>query len=154
MSEKISIEQLHKEIDLSEKAVETRRRFVRKMLMAYKDHSLSENAADYLRNEISILVRSGSALSEREEKSVQIMCLHYIAPEPFTARQLAQMYNVTVRTVHDHIKTGIEQLTIFIFGIGGVAFFVNSPEDEARREEKFAAEVIEKVLSMLSKSNP
>jgi len=116
-------------IDCSEEAVNNRRQIVRDVLNRIKSGTASPEEKKLLTNAMKGFKKS--AVSEGEKLSYNSILCFYFAEKPLKAKYIAGHFNVDKNTVFRHIKSGIETLTILLYGVGGVCLLPMGESDRA-----------------------
>ena len=70
------------------------------------------------------------SLAIREEKAriYNVLLYYYFSSIPLTDKQLMKLFNIDRRTVYKDIDRGVKDLTVILYGIGGIELL---PEEES-----------------------
>ncbi|MDK2877856.1 MAG: hypothetical protein PWR06_572 [Thermoanaerobacteraceae bacterium] len=112
--------------DCSKMTIKKRYETVRRALNRYKYKKLSPE-------ERKILVEAMQkykSLAIREEKAriYNVLLYYYFSSSPLTDKQLMKLFNIDRRTVYKDIDKGVKDLTVILYGIGGIELL---PEEES-----------------------
>ncbi len=113
--------------DCSILAIKNRYKTVRRALNRFKYKKSSPE-------ERKILVEAMQkykSLAIREEKAriYNVLLYYYFSSSPLTDKQLMKLFNIDRRTVYKDIDRGVKDLTVILYGIGGIELLpeVESP---------------------------
>jgi hypothetical protein len=112
--------------DCSKMAIKKRYEIVRRALNRYKYKKSSPE-------ERKILVEAmqkykSMAIREEKARIYNVMIYYYFSSCPLTDKQLTKLFNIDRRTVYKDIDKGIKDLTVILYGIGGIELL---PEEES-----------------------
>ena len=124
----MTFQQLIYWIDCSEGAVNNRRQIVRMLLNGYKSGQATPERREMLietMKKFKVMAASNKAMKDQ----YNALTCYYFADKPLSPNQMAVNFHITKETVFRHIKSGIETLTILLYGIGGVCFLPMGESD-------------------------
>ena len=112
--------------DCSILAIKNRYKAVRRALNRFKYKKSSPEEREILVE----AMQKYKSLAIREEKAriYNVLLYYYFSSSPLTDKQLMKLFNIDRRTVYKDIDKGIKDLTVILYGIGGIELL---PEAES-----------------------
>jgi hypothetical protein len=112
--------------DCSILAIKNRYKAVRRALNRFKYKKSSPEEREILVE----AMQKYKSLAIREEKAriYNVLLYYYFSSSPLTDKQLMKLFNIDRRTVYKDIDRGVKDLTVILYGIGGIELL---PEEES-----------------------
>ena len=112
--------------DCSILAIKNRYKAVRRALNRFKYKKSSPEEREILVE----AMQKYKCLAIREEKAriYNVLLYYYFSSSPLTDKQLMKLFNIDRRTVYKDIDRGVKDLTVILYGIGGIELL---PEEES-----------------------
>ncbi|MGI6706411.1 MAG: hypothetical protein ACOX6S_09235 [Clostridia bacterium] len=112
--------------DCSILAIKNRYKAVRRALNRFKYKKSSPEEREILVE----AMQKYKSLAIREEKAriYNVLLYYYFSSSPLTDKQLMKLLNIDRRTVYKDIDRGVKDLTVILYGIGGIELL---PEEES-----------------------
>lgn len=143
MDVELCVQELINQEDCSSPMVKRRQEAVRQALLRHKNGTSPPEERDMLIQ----AMKQYRGLAERENRArIYNILLHfYFADNPLLTSQMPALFHINKRTVFKDISKGIEDLTVILYGIGGIDLLPDTKSDEFAKvtiQESIRAQLI------------
>lgn len=126
------VQELIEQEDCSDFMVKARQQEVRQALRRYKQGDSTPE-----KNEVLIQAMKRyrtAALDENQVRAYNVLLCFYFADHPLGTEQMPVRFQINKRTVFKDINRGIEDLTVILYGIGGISLMPDAESGAALKE--------------------
>ncbi len=118
MDMELCVQELINQEDCSGLMVKRRKEAVKQALLRYKNGTSAPEERDMLIQ--AMRHYRGLAKRENRARAYNVLLHFYFADNPLLTSQMPVRFHINKRTVFKDISKGIEDLTVIIYGIGGI----------------------------------
>lgn len=122
----ICVQELFYQEDCSDFMVKMRLQAVKQALLRYKHGKSTPEERKILIQAMRLY--KGVAKEENQARAYNELLCFYFAEEPLDSTQMPVRFQINRRTVFKDISRGIKDLTVILYGIGGIELL---PEEES-----------------------
>jgi len=122
----ISIQDLIEAEECSEITINKRDQTIKRALNRYKLGKLIPDEREILVDAMQNYKRL--AFKEEQARAYNVLLYYYFSSRPLIPKQIMRLFNIDRRTVFKDIDRGIKDLTVILYGVGGVDLL---PEEES-----------------------
>lgn len=139
------VQELFYQEDCSDFMVKMRQQAVKQALLRYKHGNSTPEEKETLIQAMRLY--RGAAKEENKARAYNELLCFYFAEKPLDSTQMPVRFQINRRTVFKDINRGIKDLTVILYGIGGIPL-LSDDESSAALKERLQASIYKQLSNL------